>query len=142
MIDIEAKVFTTVATAVRTEYDTASVYGEAVEIPESFPCVTVEESDNYTYRDSQDTDLREHHANLMYTVNIYSNAPAYQKKLQAKRIFDLVDQTMQDMKFTRTSASQIRNVDRTVFRITARYIAVVGAGKQDGDNTVYQMYRR
>lgn len=141
MIDIEPLVFTTVATALRSEFSGISVYGETVDVPASFPCVMLIEEDNTTLRETQDDELTEHHATLMYSVNVYSNL-ASGRKVQAKQIMDVIDEAMQGMKFTRTMRSQTPNQERDIYRITARYTAIVERGIADGDDTVYQMYRR
>lgn len=141
MINIEEKVFSTVATALRAAHSPISVYGEAVEVPASFPCVTLEMADNPTYRKTQDDSLQEHHAQPMFSVNAYSNLSSG-KKSQAKAIMNLIDEQMQGMGFTRTMVSPVANADRSIYRITARYTAVVAAGVEDGQNTTYQIFRR
>lgn len=141
MIDIENKVFDTVARELRSEYNTISVYGEYVESPASFPCVTLVEDDNTAYQQTQDNTLRENHATIMYTANVYSNKSSG-KKTEAKAIANVIDMAMQNMKFTRIMRSQTPNIDRSIYRITMRYTAVVAEGSTSGDDTVFQMYRR
>lgn len=141
MIDIENKVFNDIAIPLREKFNGIYVVGEFIDLPNSFPCVTLVEEDNFTYGGSQDTSLKENHANVVYTVNIYSNKTKG-KKTEAKEIADMIDGLMQDMKFTRTFRSQIPNTDRTIYRIIMRYSAVVSKGIKDGDTTVYQIYRR
>lgn len=141
MIDIENVVFNTVSNSILNEFPNASIYGESVEVPASFPCVCIVEEDNYTYRDSQDTSLSENHSNLMYSVNVYSNKKNG-KKTEAKKILGLVDETMQGMMFTRILKSPMPNVDRSIYRISARYTAVVERGKEINGNIVFQMYRK
>lgn len=141
MIDIENIVFNTVANSILEKFPSASIYSESVEAPSSFPCVCIVEEDNYTYRDSQDTSLIENHSNLMYSVNVYSNKKNG-KKTEAKKILDLVDETMQGMKFTRILKSPMPNVDRSIYRISARYTTVVARGKEINENIVFQMYRK
>ena len=79
MIDIENVIFTTIAQKVRSEFQEASVYGEYVEVPASFPCVTIVEADNKVYERTRDLDGIEHYAQVMYEVNIYSNKQAGKK---------------------------------------------------------------
>jgi hypothetical protein len=141
VIDIENKVFSTVATALRAVFNPISVYGEYTETLATFPCVTLIEDDNTTYQRTQDDSLQEHHASLMYTANIYSNKSSG-RKAEAKAIADLVDTTMQGMKFTRTMRSQTPNIDRSIYRITIRYTAVVEEGKTENGDIVYQIFRR
>ena len=141
MIDIENKVLSVVREAVLAQYPTASVYGEYVEVPASFPCVTVTEDTNYTYVYTKDEQLAEHHAEVQYAVNVYSNKQTG-AKLEAKAIMNIADNAMQGMKFWRTMTRQVPNVDRTIYRLIARYRAVVGEPTQVGDDLVYQIYQR
>ena len=141
MIDIENIVISTVKTAVQTAYPACAVYGVYVEAPSTFPCVSIVEDDNYTLRQTQDESLAENHAVVMYSVNVYSNLTSGAKE-QAKAIMAVVDTAMQNMKFTRTVRSQVPNLDRTIYRVVARYEAVVGKPSTIGGNTVYSMYRQ
>lgn len=141
MIDIENKVFNTIATMLRTKYSGISVYGEYIEAPSSFPCVTIVEDNNSTYARSQDTSLEEHHVNVVYSVNVYSNLVSG-KKSQAKAIAEDIDNAMLNMKFTRAMMNQVPNIDRTIYRVTASYTAVVEKAKTINGNEVYQIYRK
>jgi hypothetical protein len=77
----------------------------------------------------------------MYECNVYSDK-ATGKKTEARSIAKLVDETMQDMKFTRTFFQPMPNLDRTIYRITLRWEAVAGEPiVTDGGNVTYQMYR-
>jgi len=121
MIDIENQVFNTVANALRSQFSGISVYGEYVETPSSFPSVSLVEDDNS--EPELFTSLsREHEtvSDLMYTANVYSNKTSG-KKAQAKSIMDVIDNEMHRMGFIRTMRNQLPNVDRTIYRITARY---------------------
>lgn len=141
MIDIENKVLSVVRDAVLAQYPTASVYGEYVEVPASFPCVTVTEDTNYTYVYTKDEQLAEHHAEVQYAVNVYSNKQTG-AKLEAKAIMNIADNAMQGMRFWRTMTRQVPNVDRTIYRLIARYRAVVGEPTQVGNDLVFQMYQK
>lgn len=142
MIDIENLVLNNVFNAVQTSYPSASCYGEYVEVPASFPCVTLYESDSQTYTPSNDEQLHEHQAIVTYEANVYSDLVSG-KKTQAKAIADIVDSTMQSMKFVRTMRSQIPNQDRSIYRVTLRFEAIVGEPIIESTGTItYQMYRR
>lgn len=141
MIDIENKVLSVVREAVLAQYPTASVYGEYIDVPASFPCVTVTEDTNYTYVYSKDEQPDEHHADVQYAVNVYSNLKTG-AKLEARAILKVADDAMQGMKFWRTMTRQVPNVDRTIYRMVARYHAIVGEPTQVGDDLVYQIYQR
>lgn len=141
MIDIENKVLSVVREAVLAQYPNAVVYGEYIDVPASFPCVTVTEDTNYTYVYSKDEQPSEHHADVQYAVNVYSNKAAG-AKLEAKAILKIADEAMQNMKFWRTMTRQVPNVDRSIYRMIARYHAIVSEPKEVGDNLVYQIYQR
>lgn len=150
MIDIENIVVDAVATAVRaaygTDYPGLCVYSTSVERPESFPCVTIALTDNYTYRDSLEFGkLRENHASVTFTVNVFTNNANGAKSL-CKAIFNTVDETLQDLKLTRITASPIDNIDRTIVRYVGRYIGLVGEGitttEGGEEKTVFVMFRR
>jgi hypothetical protein len=141
MIDIENKVLSVVREAVLAQYPTASVYGEYVEVPASFPCVTVTEDTNYTYVYTKDEQLAEHHCEVQYAVNVYSDRQTG-AKLEAKAIMNIADNAMQNMKFWRTMTRQVPNVDQTIYRLIARYRAVVGEPTQVGNDLVFQMYQK
>ncbi len=132
MIDVENIIFTALATALRTQYSGISVYGEYVEVPASFPCVTIVEADNKVYERTRDLNGVEHHAQVMYEINIYTN-DSQGKKSKAKAISNLIDSLMSEMLFTRTFRGQTPNIDRSIYRITMRYQAVVReAVEKDG----------
>ena len=129
MIDIESTIFERLSTLLRDNYDPISVYGEYVKAPASFPCVTIEEKDNYVLERTQSSEGIENHAVLMYEINVYSNKKTG-KKSQCKDIFSLIDKEMQDMGFTRTMLNPIPNMDdATIYRMVGRYKAVVSTNK-------------
>ena len=143
MIDIENLIVDKVNTALSSllsTYPKLKVISEYVEKSTEFPLVSVVQTDNYTHIESLDTSLREHEANVMFEVNVFTTGK--NKKSVAKLIANMVDGEMQDNLFTRTYFSQVPNVDRTVYRIVMRYTAVVAEGVTTGTTTIYQMYRR
>lgn len=141
MIDVENMIVDAVRNAVKTKYPNAYITSDYVDAPSNFPCVSVIEYDNSIYQRTQDNDLHEHHASVMYEINVYSNK-INGKKEEAKKIMDIVDETLQSIKLTRTLKQPIPNKDKSIYRIVARYEAVIGEGKTIGKNTVYQVYRR
>lgn len=137
MIDVENIIFTRLAQALRTQFSGISVYGEFVEAPASFPCVTIVEADNKVYERTRDLSGIEHHAQVMYEFNVYSNK-ANSKKSEAKAISNMIDGMMTDMLFTRTFRGQTPNIDRTIYRITLRYQGVVREAVEK-DGTIYHV---
>ena len=142
MIDVENLVIDTISKAIgASAYSNTLVVSDYTDTPSSFPCVSVIERDNYTYRRTQDNDLKEHHTNVMYEVNVYSNKTKGAKS-EAKAILEIVDTAFQNIKFTRTFKNNIPNKDKTIFRYVARYEAVIGEGFTSGNDIIYPVYRR
>ena len=141
MIDIESIVFDTVYKAVKSKFPKAEVKSVYVESAAEFPCVCVVEDDNRTFQKTLDGSLNEHHAELLYTVTVYSNKKNG-KKEEARAIAKVIDEAMQGMKFTRIMLNQIPNIDQRIYRIVGRYKAIVSEGlKQSDGKTIYQIYR-
>lgn len=124
MIDIENLVFKTVKEAAVNCDSNVAVYADYINAPEHFPCVYVTEDSNITYEPSLDAEHKEHHAKLMYAINIYADN-AGNKKSVAKKLLDAVDNAMIFMGFTRITCNRLPNEDRTIYRISARYQAIV-----------------
>lgn len=140
MISIENFVVNSISEAVTpllTDYPTLKVGSMYVDLPTKMPYISVEEIDNYTYRETH-VDLQEEHAVVTFDVNVWANDPTL--KTTAKRIVDVVDTAMQSLKFTRIMSGVFPNIDRTIYRYTMRYEAIVQKGKEDGDTIIYQMY--
>lgn len=140
MISIENFVVNSISEAVTpllTDYPTLKVGSMYVDLPTEMPYISVEEIDNYTYRETH-VDLQEEHAVVTFDVNVWANDPTL--KTTAKRIVDVVDTAMQSLKFTRITSGVFPNIDRTIYRYTMRYEAIVQKGKEDGDTIIYQMY--
>lgn len=133
MIDIENEVLDRVSTSVREHVPEVYFSGEYVKTPPSFPAVSMVEMDNATFRRTQSSSVKEHHAEIMYEVNVYSNRTTG-KKEECKRIASVIDASMQDMGFTRMMLNPVPDMNNaTIYRIVGRYIAVVSA-----DKTIYR----
>lgn len=129
MIDIETEVFNIVSQKVRETYPKIYMTGEYVKSPPSFPCVSLIEVDNQIYRNTRSTDCIENHVQVMYEVNVYSNKTSG-KKAECKAIVSLIDKQMEALGFTRTLMNPVPNEeDATVYRIVARYRAIVSKNK-------------
>ena len=133
MIDVESKIYTPIATALRTAHSGVTVSGEYVRTPSEFPFVSIIEEDNFTTLTHRDTADDEKFATVMYEVNVYSNKGA-KKKSECKAIMKTIDEMMYRMNFTRISLAPIPNLENaSIYRMTARYRA-----ETDGTN----IYRR
>lgn len=133
MIDIEIDIFNIVSKKVRAKYSDIYMSGEYVKSPSSFPAVSLVEMDNTVYPTTQTSCENENHASVMYEVNVYSNK-VKGKKTECKEIIALIDKEMIALGFTRTMMQPIPNMDdATIYRIVARYKAVVSK-----DKTIYR----
>lgn len=124
MTDIENQVFTKVKQAVTAVYSGAFVSGTTVDAPPQFPCVYVVERSNTSLRSTQDSSSTDNHSVLMYQVDIYS-AKVNGKKAEAKAIGQIVDGVLVNLGFTRAMFEPTDNADTSIYRITARYNAIV-----------------
>lgn len=129
MINIENEVFSKVSKKVRAEYPDIYMTGEYVKSPPSFPATSLVEMDNSVYNFTQTTCDNENHATVMYEVNTYSNKTKG-KKSECKAIMTIIDNEMIGLGFTRTMLQPIPNMDdATIYRMTARYTAIVSKNK-------------
>lgn len=141
MIDIESKVVDTIFNAVTAIYPNANVTTGYDEKTAVFPTVVVEEVNNAPYRQSATDDCSENHARITYEVNIYTDNTGTAKSV-GKDILNIVDLALQGLKFRRIHRNKPLNLNRTVFRQYGRWEVIVSKPVTDGDNTIYQMYRR
>ena len=133
MIDIESEVFGTVANKLREAFPKLAISGEYVRAPSVFPHVSLIEMDNVALGRTQTSSCNENHAVLMYEANVYSNKRTG-KKTECRAIAAALDEAMQSIGFTRSTFMAIPNMnDSTVYRIVARYKAVVSK-----DKTIYR----
>ena len=136
MIDYETDIYDTVVERVRTVFqnDELEIAGDTLKKPAKLPFMSIEEINNYTDEATMTTDNGDVFAVVTYDVNIYTNDISG-KKIHAKRILEVVDEAFVSLNFRRVQKDIVPNLsDATVYRITARYRAVVG---HDG-----KLYRR
>jgi hypothetical protein len=131
MTDIENAVLTLVKNALLADYPTITVDSVTSFSPSKFPCVYIEESDNYSYTLARDTASNDKYSVVVYEVNAYSNKTSG-KKAECKAIMAIVDNVMNGLGFTRTAKTPI-NADPARYRLFARYRAVVSE-----DKTIYR----
>ena len=144
MIDVENAVINRITTDLRTQFLTAypqmKVYGEYVEYPEFFPCVSLWMTDcsvATTTREIGNTD--EHYADVMFTTEIYTVGPG--RKSLAKELANFVDGLYADMGFTRMAMLVLPNVDANAFRITMRHSGLAQAPIGDDNQLISLIYR-
>lgn len=132
MIDVENEIFTAVKTALVAEFPSITVESVSTYSPSKFPFASIEEADNYSLESTRDTASNENHAIVMYAVNAYSNKKIG-KKEECKKIVAIIDGVLNDFGFTRISRTPINLDNATIYRIAARYRAVVSK-----DKTIYR----
>ncbi len=129
MIDIETEIFNEVSAKVRDQYPDIFMTGEYVKTPSSFPCVSLVEVDNATFRNTQTTESKENHVAVMYELNVYSNRTKG-KKAECKEIASFIDEILMGLNFTRTMLEPVPNQDNaTIYRMLGRYRAVISKEK-------------
>lgn len=139
MIDIENYVVDYIQTKFERAGKNVFVDSLFQPFPEEFPCVTVREIQNIPLDSTFDQQLSEHFARVNYQIDIVvSETPI---KAKCKELLAIADEAMTSLKFTRYHWDVSTSEDRTLAWGTARYRAVVGEPKENGDISVYQMYR-
>lgn len=132
MISYENEIFTKIATRLREEFNGIFVASILNLNPTQFPCVFIEEADNYPYYRSGDTKSIENHAVVMHEVNVFSNKVSG-KRTEAKAIMRVIDEEYQALGFRRQTIQPLSLDDSTKYRIASRYTAVI-----DDNHTVYR----
>lgn len=137
MIDIENELFTQITKPIRAEYSKKYpklfVSGMYVDTPAQFPCITIEEADNQSYDRTATNEEIENHAYLLYEVNVYSNDIKKRKSI-CKELIGAVDNEFEKLGFRRITLLSTPNLaDATIYRMTARYRAVV-----DKNHVIYR----
>lgn len=129
MIDVETELFSEVSSRVREKYPDINMTGEYVKSPSDFPCVSLVEVDNATFRNTQTSMGQENHAAVVYEVNVYSNKTKG-KKAECKEIIGFIDEVLMELNFTRIMLEPVPNQDSaTIYRMLGRYRAIVSKNK-------------
>lgn len=132
MIDIESAVFTKVKAALTKQFPGITVESTTTYSPSKFPFVCIEETDNYAYLPTRDSQGNENHAVVVLEVNVYSNK-ASRRKSECKAILATVDTVLAGLGFTRNTKTPINMDNATKYRLFARYSAVVSK-----NNVIYR----
>jgi len=128
MIEIFNEVFTELTntlTSYNPKISTSSVY---VNIPSSYPFVSIEEIENAPYQRGEDWENIENFADVHYEINIYSKDP--KKKTNAEDICKVVDDYFNGIGFVRITKTPLQDNSETIYRIVVRYNAVVSKDKK------------
>lgn len=134
MIDIENKVYTILKEKLEG-VDTSSKY---VEAPQQLPHVSIIQSDSVTYLPTRDNTCNENHAVVTFEINVYTDG----NKSKAKELIKIIDDTFIGYDFERDSLTEIPNEQRGIYRIFARYSALVSRKYDVNGIEKYFIYRR
>lgn len=132
MIDVEAKIYSPIAIALKAEFPDIFVTSEPVATSAKFPAVSIVQQDNYMSVNKLDNSGRERFATLMFQVDVYSNKSSG-RKTQCKQIMNVVDKMLFALNFTRITLTPLPMPDDGYYRYTARYRA-----ETDGE-TMYRI---
>lgn len=128
MIDCENEIFTAVATKLRRQFTGITVYGRTELTPSKFPCVCIEEADNFSHLRTRDSGSNCRHAEVMYEVNVYSNRSGG-PKAECRTIFAAVNDILESLGFTRLTCTPVALDDATKYRICGRFTALISENK-------------
>ena len=122
MIDVENMLFTEVKAAQPKKVKCGSQYTRE---QSEFPYMTLEVKNNTIYERFINSKQIENAADIMVEVNAYSNS-LKGKKEEAKQIIKTADSVLGGKGLVRVFCQPTPNLeDATVFRMTARYRAIV-----------------
>ena len=129
MIDVENEVFDKIYECLIAKFPQINVTSDYVAMPQEFPCASIYEADNFTYEKSQDSASNENHVRVMYEVYVFSNKKSG-RKTECKSIFEVIDEKMLRMGFTRIIKKPLPQDDGESYRLIGRYEAVISKNKQ------------
>ena len=145
MIDIENLVLDTVYNGIAAVRNDVHVTRGFIEKTAQFPCVAIREIENAPVQRTDTDACAENYSRVAYMVEVYSDK-AGTARSECRDLIKLVDGIMQGMKFRRQRLNEPLNVERTIYRQYARYVAIVQKGivtEENGEETItFQMYRR
>ena len=125
MIDYENEILTAIQDGLESAgLSKVDMFDELILAPSKFPCVCVEEIDNYTETSTVDSGSNENHAIVAYEINVYSNSTR-DKRRECKDIFAVVSDVLTHKGFMRLSANPINFNSATAYRLTGRFRAVI-----------------
>lgn len=129
MIDNEDAIFTAIRAGLTAASMDVELFDQTILSPSVFPCVCVENIDNYTYRKTIDSGSNENHVRVVYEVNVFSDRTT-DKRGECKSIFTVVSDVLTGLGFTRNSMNPIYLNESTAYRLVGRFTAVVDRSGQ------------
>lgn len=125
MIDFESALFDELYEEIIVDAPNAYITGERVSTPAKFPCISIVEIDNATFRNSLVSEREDRDIAVTYEVGIYSNKTST-KKSECKKLAGIIDKALSKRNFTRMSFIPVPNAtDPSIYRMVGRYRAVI-----------------
>ena len=124
MINNASEIFDRITTALKSSdsaVKTSSVY---VNAPSSYPFVSIELIEDSVYELGVDSGDIENFANMTYELNVYTKGDTRMSK--AYKLLGVADDLLKSIGFTRIIIQPMQDQNETLYRIIARYEAVVG----------------
>lgn len=133
MIDYLNEIFSSVAVPVRETHPGVVVTGEYMRHPSQFPALTLDETQNVTVEQLEDSSKEEKFSELTYRLQVFSNKVSG-KKAEARAIFTTADRVMRGLGFRRITYTTTPEIyESTIYSITATYDAIAGV-----DGVIYK----
>lgn len=124
MINNASEIFTKLTTALKnadSKVKTASVYTNS---PSSYPFVSIEQIGNNVYERGIDSGDIENFASITFEINVYAEGNTRMSK--AYTLLEVCDSELKSIGFTRIVITPMQDQNETIYRLVARYEAVVG----------------
>lgn len=121
MVDKEQEVFKKVATALREIYKKIYIVGDELTVaPPVFPAVVLRKSNSSVNKKYSTFDDNEVVVTETYYCTIYSNQDTG-KTTQCKEIACVINDVMNDLRYSRSYEEQLFNADATIGRRVLKY---------------------
>lgn len=121
MVDKEREVFEKVATALRETYKTIYIVGdELIVAPPVFPAVVLRKSNSSINKRYSTFDDNEVVVSETYYCTVYSNQEKG-KTAQCKEIACVINDVMNQLRYSRSYEEQLFNADATIGRRVMKY---------------------
>lgn len=128
MIDFYDSIFFALKACVEAVVPEVTVVPGAIACPAKFPCVAIEEANNYTV--GLDSTQRERYAAVQYKITVFSNKISG-KRREAMELFQAADHWLISSNFTRRSKYDTPELyTASIYQISATYDAEIGEDGQ------------
>ena len=124
MINNSSEIFDRITTALQESDNAVKTSSVYVNAPSSYPFVSIELIEDSIYEQGVDSGDIENFANMSYEINVYTKGDT--RMSSAYGLLGVADNFMKSIGFTRIIIQPMQDQNETLYRIIARYEAVVG----------------